>query len=66
MRGAEPGDATVLVEALGGDISVGTAIAFDRDVQGPADRYGVHALMPDGTRRPRRLNAARTRGGCST
>ena len=49
MRGAEPGDATVLVEALGGDISVGTAIAFDRDVQGPADRYGVHALMPDGT-----------------
>lgn len=66
MRGAEPGDATVLVEALGGDISVGTAIAFDRDVQGPADRYGVHALMPDGTRRPRRFNAARTRGGCST
>ncbi len=42
-------EATVLVEALGGDITVGTAIAFPRDVGLPDRRFSVHALMPDGT-----------------
>jgi len=42
-------DATVLVEALGGDIAVGTAIAFWRGSDGPASQFSVHALMPDGT-----------------
>ena len=49
MRGAEPGDATVLVEALGGDISVGWAIVFPEGLGGPARGFSVHALMPDGT-----------------
>ena len=43
-------DATVLADALGGDISGGEAIVIDRDVQGPpAAGFGVYALMPDGT-----------------
>ena len=42
-------DATVLVEALGGDISVGTADVFPMGLGGPARRFSVHALMPDGT-----------------
>ena len=42
-------DATMLVEALGGDITVGTAHAFWRGSDGPASQFSVHALMPDGT-----------------
>jgi hypothetical protein len=43
-------DATVLVEALGGDITVGTANVFqETGLDGPARRFSVHALMPDGT-----------------
>jgi hypothetical protein len=42
-------DATVLVDALGGDLSVGTAIAFSSGLSGPASQFSVHALMPDGT-----------------
>lgn len=43
-------DATVLVEALGGDITIGTADVFqDTRLDGTASRLDVHALMPDGT-----------------
>jgi len=42
-------DATMLVEALGGDITVGTANVLLRGLDGPAGRFSVHALMPDGT-----------------
>jgi hypothetical protein len=43
-------EATVLVEALGGDITAGTADVFqDPSLDGPAHRLSVHALMPDGT-----------------
>ena len=42
-------DAAVLVTALGGDITVGTANVFPRGLGGPAREFSVHALMPDGT-----------------
>lgn len=42
-------DATVLVEALGGDITVGKAHVFKGGLGGPARHFSVHALMPDGT-----------------
>lgn len=42
-------DATVLVDALGGDISVGKANVFPEGLPGPAAPFSVHALMPDGT-----------------
>jgi hypothetical protein len=42
-------DATVLAEALGGDITVGTADVFLSGLSGPASQFSVHALMPDGT-----------------
>ena len=41
-------DATVLVEALGGDITVGQADVFPEGLGGPASQFSVHALMPDG------------------
>ena len=43
-------DATVLVEALGGDLTVGQAdvFAFSSGLGGPASQFSVHALMPDG------------------
>lgn len=42
-------DAAVLVEALGGDLTDGKAIASGGGLAGPARQFSVHALMPDGT-----------------
>lgn len=42
-------DATMLVEALGGDITRGRAIVIRSGLEGPARRFSVLALMPDGT-----------------
>ena len=50
--------ATVLAEALGGDITVGTANAFPTGLGGHARQFAVHARMADGTSRARRLRAA--------
>ena len=42
-------DASVLVEALGGDITEGKANVFTSGLAGSARQFTVHALMPDGT-----------------
>ena len=43
------GHAAILVKALGGDITVGTADAFMSGERGNPGPFSVHALMPDGT-----------------
>lgn len=42
-------DATVLAEALGGDIAAGDANVFPMGLDGAGRQFSVHALMPDGT-----------------
>ncbi len=42
-------DATVLAEALGGDIAAGKANVFPMGLDGAGRQFSVHALMPDGT-----------------